>query len=89
MYVLNFKSNVVGSLLVLGSIFALIFISARAFGGSSARKLRAVFAVRVKGLNLVFTSVKKRVIIVNGDCGARWRRIADGGREMEGTARKQ
>ena len=64
--VLNFKLNVLPSLLVRGRILVLIFIVCRALGGSCARKIRHVFPRLEKGLNLVETSVMNLVIMLAG-----------------------
>jgi len=77
-HVLNFRPNVAGSLLVLGSIFVSIIMPlARAFGGIRERKRRAGFARMEKGLNLTRTSVRNRVIMLQSKGGVedRWRRL--------------
>lgn len=54
-----------GSVLCLGnSVVWMLMPVARALGGRKVRKSRAAFACLEKGLNLVFTSVRKREIIV-------------------------
>jgi hypothetical protein len=45
---------------------------ARALGGRKVRKRRAALARLEKGLNLVFTSVMKREIILGGTGGTPW-----------------
>lgn len=54
-----------GSVLCRGSsVVWMLMPAARALGGRKLRKSRAAFACWEKGLNLVFTSVRKREIML-------------------------
>jgi hypothetical protein len=63
--VLNFNWKTAGSFEALGNNFVFIFIVLRASGGKKERNSRAVFALGLKGLKTVFTSVMNLVIIVD------------------------
>lgn len=62
-HILNLTWTKLFSLDVLGRIFVLIFIVARAFPGKKERNSRAVFARGENGLNAVEISVRYLVII--------------------------
>ena len=64
LYILNFTPKVAGSLLDFGNILEAIARPwERAFGGIRDRKRRADFERGEKGLNVMLTLVRKRVII--------------------------
>ena len=68
-YVLNLRTRELGSELLRGRTFCVIFMPAdRASGGKWARKDRQVLLAWLKGLNLVETSVMNLVIMM--ECSA-------------------
>jgi hypothetical protein len=68
-YELNFTQMELLSLDSLGSILVSILTVCRAFEGKRARNIRAVFALGEKGLKIVVTSVRNRVIMISIDVG--------------------
>lgn len=80
MCVLNFTVNNVFSVAVRGSSFVPMTMPwLRADGGRTERNSRADRAPAENGLNLVFTSVMNRVIILGGRLMYSGRRGGDGG----------
>lgn len=71
-HVLNLTINELGSVALRGkSLVEMLMPFCLAFGGRNERNNRADLAVGEKGLNFVFTSVMKRVIILAARAGFR------------------